>query len=121
MIIGETDFDFLGMRISNKKYQLQPHITTQLDHFLDENLKFKQIQQFLSIVNYLTEFIHNLVKYRTLLRNQLKKDAPAWGQACKDAIKKMKSLTKKLPTLKIPSSPKRVLQTDASDFVELHC
>ena len=43
MIIGETNINFLGMHISKGQYQLQPHITTQLDHFLYENQTFKQV------------------------------------------------------------------------------
>ncbi|KAK1392713.1 Acid phosphatase [Heracleum sosnowskyi] len=87
MIIGEIYIEFLGMCISKGQYQLQPHIATQLDHFSDENLTFKQVQQFLGIVNYMAEFILDLVKYMTPLTNQLKKDAPSWNQACTDVIK----------------------------------
>ena len=115
MIIGVTDIDFLGMHISKGQYQLQPHIATQLDHFPDENLTFKQVQQFLGIVNYMAEFIHDLVKLRNPLTNQLRKNAPPWSQACTEAVKKLKSLTKNLPPLKIPTMGKRILQTDASD------
>lgn len=115
MIIGETKIDFLGMHISEGQYQLQPHIATQLDHFPDANLTFKQVQQFLGIVNYMADFIHDLVKYRTPLTKQLRKDAPPWNQTCTNAVKKLKALTKNLPSLKIPSTGKRILQTDASD------
>lgn len=116
MVIGETTIDFLGMHLSQGQYQLQPHIASQLDNFRDENLAFKQIQQFFGIVNYMAEFIHDLSGYCTPLTKQLKKNAPPWNQSCTNAVKQLKSLTKTLPPLKIPSTGKRVLQTDASDL-----
>ncbi|ESQ51075.1 hypothetical protein EUTSA_v10023188mg, partial [Eutrema salsugineum] len=76
MAIGETEIDFLGMHISKGQYHLQPHIATQLNKFPDDKLSFKQVQQFLGVVNYMAEFIHGLAKYRSILSTQLKKDAP---------------------------------------------
>ncbi|KAK1382556.1 hypothetical protein POM88_020291 [Heracleum sosnowskyi] len=75
MIIGVTYIEFLGMHISEGQYHLQPHIATQLEHFPDENLTFKQVQEFLGIINYMADFIHDLAKYRTPLTDQLKKNA----------------------------------------------
>lgn len=51
MLLAQPEIDFLGMHISRGQYTLQPHITTQLEHFADENLTVKQVQQFLGIVN----------------------------------------------------------------------
>ncbi|CAE6074580.1 unnamed protein product [Arabidopsis arenosa] len=116
MAIGETEIDFLGMHISQGEYHLQPHIATQLDEFPDENLSFKQVQQFLGIVNYMSEFIHGLAKHRSILSAQLKKNAPTWDKKCTEAVKELKRISKTLPALKIPSKGKRILQTDASDF-----
>ena len=45
------------MTISNGKYTLQPHIATSLKEFLDKLSTVKQIQQFLGIVNYMSDFI----------------------------------------------------------------
>jgi len=45
------EIDFLGMHISKEEYYFQPHIATQLDEFPDEELSFKQVQQFFGIVN----------------------------------------------------------------------
>ncbi|KAK8957121.1 hypothetical protein KSP39_PZI000021 [Platanthera zijinensis] len=63
----------------------------------------------------MAEFIDDLVKFRSPLTNQLKKEAPPWNDACTNAVKKLKSLSKDLPPLQIPSSGRRILQTDASD------
>lgn len=84
IIISEKGIEFLRMQIFKRQYQSRPHITTQLDNFLDENLTFKQVQQFLGFVNYMTEFIHDLDKYWTPLTNQLRKDASSWNQAYTD-------------------------------------
>ena len=63
----------------------------------------------------MAEFIHDLLKLRTPLTNKLRKDVPPWSQACTHAVKKLKSLIKNLPPLKIPSMGKRIIQTDVSD------
>ena len=101
--IGETEIDFLGMNISTGEYYLQPHIATQFDEFPDEKLSFKQVQQFLGIVNYMSEFIHTLVKHRSILSAQVKKKAPPWDKKCTEAVKELKRILKTLPALKIPS------------------
>ncbi|ESQ47393.1 hypothetical protein EUTSA_v10028344mg [Eutrema salsugineum] len=115
MAIRETEIDFLGMHISKGQYHLQPHIATQLNEFPDDKLSFKQVQQFLGVVNYMAEFIHGLAKYRSILSTQLKKDAPPWDERCTEVVKELKRISKTLPSLKIPFKGKRILQTDASD------
>lgn len=45
------------MTISNGSYVSQPHIGIHLQDFPDENLSKKQIQQFLDIVSYVSEFV----------------------------------------------------------------
>ena len=42
--IGEASIEFLGMKISQGQYQLQPRIASQLDTFPDSNLSVKKIQ-----------------------------------------------------------------------------
>ncbi|KAK9742368.1 hypothetical protein RND81_03G167400 [Saponaria officinalis] len=115
MVVGETKIDFLGMHISKGQYHLQPHIATQLEAFPDDKLSYKQVQQFLGIVNYMVDFIHDLAKYRTVLSAKLKKHAPPWNEKCTEAVMELKHISKTLPALKIPSKGKRVLQTDAGD------
>ncbi|KAF8020714.1 hypothetical protein BT93_G1216 [Corymbia citriodora subsp. variegata] len=45
----------------------------------------------------------------------LKKNPPLWGPKQTQAISQLKQLLQNLPLLKIPSTGKRILQTDASD------
>ncbi|GAA0151203.1 hypothetical protein LIER_09975 [Lithospermum erythrorhizon] len=97
IIIGEERIDFLGLHISEET-------------FPDENLTFKQVQQFLGIVKYMADFIHNLTKYRSI------QNATKWDEKCAEAVKELKQLTKTLLALQIPSPGKRILQTDAGDY-----
>ena len=62
MVIGQTSIEFLGMTISDGKYTLQPHIAISLKKFLNKLSTTKQIQQFLGIVNYMSDFILKRVK-----------------------------------------------------------
>ncbi|GAA0148334.1 hypothetical protein LIER_07807 [Lithospermum erythrorhizon] len=87
IIIGEERIEFLGMHISEGKFQLQPHIANELKTFPDENLTFKQVQQFLGIVNYMADFIHNLTKYQSILSAQLKKNATKWDEKYEEPAK----------------------------------
>lgn len=43
MIIAQSSIDFLGMTISNRQYQLQPHISQKLLKFPDELNYVKQV------------------------------------------------------------------------------
>ncbi|KAF7851347.1 hypothetical protein BT93_L4078 [Corymbia citriodora subsp. variegata] len=45
----------------------------------------------------------------------LKKDPPPWGSKQTQAVAQLKQLLQNLPPLKIPSTGKIILQTDASD------
>lgn len=56
----------------------QPHIGIHLQDFPDENLSVKQIQQFLRIVNYVSEFVSHLSHLTQPLYQLLKKDLPPW-------------------------------------------
>ena len=113
--IGQSQIDFLGMKFVDGKYQPGPHISQELKHFPDENLSRKEIQQFLGIVNYIKDFLPQSSKYTSQLSKLLKKNGPPWCPNQTLAVKKLKQLCEDLPPLKIPSSGKRILQTDASD------
>ena len=67
MVIGQSSIDFLGVNISDGKYTLQPHIAFSLVEFLDKLTNTKQIQQFLRIVNYMSDFIPKVSRYRNYL------------------------------------------------------
>ncbi|GKA27953.1 putative reverse transcriptase domain, viral movement protein [Tanacetum coccineum] len=91
MEVGVTTIQFLGMEISDGKYQPQPHVAQELLKFPDELSSQKMIQQFLGLVNYMADFLPKLSHHTALFPY-------------------------KMPPLKIlASSEKRILQTDASD------
>lgn len=110
-----TKIDFLRMTISNGSFELQPHISHQLLNFPDKDFSPKQVQQFLGIVNYMAEFIPKLASIIKPLQLLLKKDAPPWKDTHTKSVRQLKEMAKTLPSLHIPSSGKRILQTDASD------
>ncbi|XP_043717624.1 uncharacterized protein LOC122665535 [Telopea speciosissima] len=49
------------------------------------------------------------------LHRLLRKDAPPWSSVHTQAVKDLKALAQSLPTLQIPSTGLRILQSDASD------
>ena len=67
MVIGKSSIDFLGVNISDGKYTLQPHIANFLGEFSNKLTSAKQIQQFLGIANYMSEFIPKVSRYRNCL------------------------------------------------------
>ena len=73
MVIGQSFIDFLGVNISDEKYTLQPHIASSLGEFPNELTNTKQIQQFHGIVNYMSDFIPKVSRYRNCLAQLLKK------------------------------------------------
>jgi len=107
--IVQTEIDFLGMHFSQGKYQPQPHIAQELLNFSDENLVVKQIQQFLSIINYIRDFIPKLAKYTSPLSQLLRKKPPPWGTKQTEAVKILKKIAQTPPALKIPGDGKRIL------------
>ena len=57
MILATPEIEFLGKKIANSSFQLQPHIANQLLTFPEENLSKLQVQQFLGILTYASDFI----------------------------------------------------------------
>ena len=107
--------EFSGMKLSQGKYEVQPHIAQELLKFPDENLTKIQIQQFLGIVNYLRDFVLKLLAITKPLSDMLKNKSHSWTSLQTEAIRQLKKKMTSLPTLQIPSDGKRILQTDASD------
>nr|GEY79063.1 putative reverse transcriptase domain, viral movement protein [Tanacetum cinerariifolium] len=116
MEVEVTTIQFLGLEISDGRYQPQPHVAQELLKFPDELSSQKMIQQFLGLVNYMADFLPKLSHHTVWLFPMLKKNPPQWTSRQTEAVKAIKSLAEKMPPLKIPaSSEKRILQTDASD------
>ena len=72
VVIGQSSIEFLGMTISDGKYTLQPHIATSIKEFPDKLSSAKQTHQFLGIVNYMSDVITKISKYRNYLAQLLK-------------------------------------------------
>ncbi|KAJ9544619.1 hypothetical protein OSB04_024326 [Centaurea solstitialis] len=110
MEIGVTSINFLGMNISNGKYQLQPHIAQELHKFPDELTTLREIQQFLGLVNYMAGFMPKLLAHTVHLFPMLKKTPPP------TFVRSTNQLADVMPPLKIPTTTdKQILQIDASD------
>ncbi|KAL4564350.1 hypothetical protein LXL04_028411 [Taraxacum kok-saghyz] len=116
MEVGVSSIEFLGMKISDVKYQTQPHIAKELVHFPNELRSQKEIQQFLGVVNYMSDFLPKLSTHTVWLFTMLKKNPPTWSKRQTEAVRDIKKLADVMPPLKIPSTTdKRILQTDTSD------
>ena len=115
MNIGKYSIDFLGVSILDGKYTLQPHIAVSLGEFLVKLTSTKQIQHFLGIVNYMSDFIPKVSRYRNCLAQLLKRTPPDWNFGHTEAVQQLKRLAEKLPPLQIPRVGKRILQTNASN------
>ncbi|KAK8341934.1 hypothetical protein V6Z12_A08G198300 [Gossypium hirsutum] len=103
------------MDIKEGKYSPGPHIAQELLKFPSKDLSFKQVQQFIGIVNYLRDFIPKVSKCINPLQKMLKKDPPPWYSSKTKALQRLNEITQDLPPLQIPSDGERILQTDASD------
>ena len=115
MVIVQSFINFLGVNILDGRYTLQPHIAASLGEFPNKLTSAKQIQQFLGIINYMSNFIPKISRYRNFLAQLLKKSPPDWNSIHTEAIQQLKKLAEKLPPLQIPGLGKRILQIDASD------
>lgn len=100
MIIGKTTINFLGMTISYGKCVPQPHIVTALKSFPDILTSPKMIQQFLGLVNYMTDFIPHVTKERFLLTQLLKKGSPPWNNIHTKGVKSLNKKVESLPLFK---------------------
>ncbi|KAJ9567785.1 hypothetical protein OSB04_003751 [Centaurea solstitialis] len=78
MEIGVTSINFLGMNISDGKYQPHPHIAQELHKFPNELTTPREIQQFLGLVNYMADFLPKL-SHTVHLFPMLKKNPPPWS------------------------------------------
>lgn len=61
--LTQSSIDFLGLHIHDGVYQPGAHLTQELIKFFNENLSQKHIQQFLGIINYVRDFIHQVAHH----------------------------------------------------------
>ncbi|KAH9744221.1 hypothetical protein KPL70_003601 [Citrus sinensis] len=113
--IATDNIEFLGMIIKYGHYQPGKHIAQELLHFPDQQLSKKQVQQFLSIINYICDFIPHVDHYTRHLLALLKKKPPEWNADHTTAVTTLKQIAQNPPPLKLITDGKRILQTDASD------
>ncbi|KAH9698103.1 hypothetical protein KPL71_023883 [Citrus sinensis] len=113
--IATDNIEFLGMIIKDGHYQLGKHIAQELLHFPDQQLSKRQIQQFLSIINYIRDFIPHVDHYTHHLSALLKKKPPEWTADHTIAVTTLKQIALNPPPLKLITDGKRILQIDASD------
>jgi hypothetical protein len=73
MEICKEKFNFSGHEIGEGKIYLQDHIIKKILQFLDAMVDKKVLQQFLGIVNYARNYIHNLAKLAGPLYAKLRK------------------------------------------------
>ncbi|KAL5855064.1 hypothetical protein ACOSQ4_004866 [Xanthoceras sorbifolium] len=101
--------------VSHGRYSPGPHIAHELLKFPDSNLSREQIQQFLSTINYIRDFLPHVAQYTSPLSSLLKKTLPSWGPVHTDTVIHLKKIAQQPPPLYILSDGLRILQTDASD------
>jgi hypothetical protein len=115
MVLAQPNIDFLGVHITDGKFAPQAHLATELLTFPEDDLSKRQVQQFLGVINYLSDFVPKLSKLTQPLRKMLMKNPPPWTSKQTAAVRALKQVIQKLPPLKIPSTGLRIVQSDASD------
>ncbi|KAH9698020.1 hypothetical protein KPL71_023840 [Citrus sinensis] len=113
--IATDNIQFLGMILKDGHYQLGKHIAQELLHFPAQHLSKKQVQQFLSIINYIKYFIPHVDHYTHHLSALLKKKPLEWSADHTTAVTTLKQIAQNPPPLKLITDGKHILQTDASD------
>lgn len=114
----KEQIEFLGMKIDGKGIELQSHILEKINAFPDKLIDKKQVQSFLGILNYASDFIKNLAALRKPFQNLLKKDKVfSFDKNLESQIRKIKDYCKNLPKLQLPKEKDDlILETDASEY-----
>lgn len=113
----QNKIEFLGMNIDGSGIELQNHILEKILNFPDKLKDKKQVQSFLGILNYASDFIHNLASLRKPFQDLLKKDRIfSFNNILENQVKKIKEMCKNLPKLQLPKDDDNlILETDASE------
>ena len=116
-LLQET-IDFLGMKIDGQGIELQSHILEKITAFPNKLTDKKQVQSFLGILNYASDFIENLAALRRPFQALLKKDKIfSFDKGLEEQVKKIKEYCKRLPKLQLPKEKDDlILETDASEY-----
>jgi hypothetical protein len=109
--------EFLGLIIDKGKLQLQKHIGENITAFNSKITDKKQLQRFLGILNYISQFCPKVAQIRQPLQAKLKKDAFwQWSDSDTAYVDKIKKAIKNLPPVHHPGPDEPlIIETDASD------
>ncbi|KAG6527525.1 hypothetical protein ZIOFF_009636 [Zingiber officinale] len=117
MKIAQTEMEFLGVVVGNRKIRLQQHIIKKVIEFDEKTLlTLKGLRSFLGILNYARSHIPNLSK---ILGPLYSKTSPHGDRRFKESdwaiIRQIKSLVQSLPDLELPPNHAYVIiETDGS-------
>lgn len=112
----QTKINFLGLEIDQGSHKPQNHILEHIHKFPDKIEDKKQLQRFLGILTYASDYIPKLAEIRKPLQSKLKKDVPwTWSQDDINYICKIKKGLKVFPKLYHPKlTDSLIIETDAS-------
>ena len=93
----KTSINFLGLEIDQGTHCPQNHILEHIHKFPDQIEDIKQLQRFLGILTYASDYIPKLAALRSPLQAKLKKENPwKWTETDTFYIKKVKKAVSKL-------------------------
>nr|APG80689.1 reverse transcriptase [Cauliflower mosaic virus] len=109
--------NFLGLEIDEGTHKPQGHILEHINKFPDTLEDKKQLQRFLGILTYASDYIPKLAQIRKPLQAKLKENVP-WKWTKEDTLymQKVKKNLQGFPPLHHPlPEEKLIIETDASD------
>ncbi|KAJ9535106.1 LOW QUALITY PROTEIN: hypothetical protein OSB04_un001816 [Centaurea solstitialis] len=110
----KTKINFLGLEIDQGTHCPQRHILEHIHKFPDRLEDKKQLQRFLGILTYASDYIPKLATIRAPLQVKLKKDVP-WNGMIQIPITFVKKNLTTFPKLYHPlPEDKLIIETDAS-------
>jgi len=87
MEIGQTEIEFLGLKIKHGQVVLQEHVLLVFCKFPDKILEKVQLQRFLGSLNYIRPFYRGQAEDIHLLQGRLKKSPVPWSEKMTDAVR----------------------------------
>lgn len=109
--------NFLGLEVDEGTHKPQVHILEHIHKFPDTLEDKKQLQRFLGILTYASDYIPKLAQIRKPLQAKLKENVPwKWSNEDTNYMKKVKKNLTSFPPLHHPlPDEKLIIETDASD------
>ncbi|RDX95013.1 Orf V, partial [Mucuna pruriens] len=115
--IFQTKIRFLGFEIYQGTIKPIQRSIEFAEKFSNEIKDKKQLQRFLGCINYIANFIPNIMTECVPLYKRLRKNPLEWNEEMTKIVIKIKNLVKRLPCLGLPD-PKAnlIVEIDASDL-----